>query len=124
MRVKLLFCSGTDACEAGVRVDCIAAGAHHCHVSLNPHEAPSNARELYRGYNEERFRWPGPKACSGSCALWTPVASLVEDHGLTPPQWIVRPRRVCSLQQLVQTSCVHSLTALVDQFTQLRLGFP
>ena len=32
---------GTDACVPGVHVDCIAAGAPHGHVLLNPYEAPS-----------------------------------------------------------------------------------
>ena len=33
--------SRTDACVSGVHISCIAAGAPHSHILLNPHEAPS-----------------------------------------------------------------------------------
>ena len=48
--VHLRAGSGTDACVPGVHIGCIAAGAPHCHMFLNPHETPSNAHEFCCGY--------------------------------------------------------------------------
>ena len=42
---------GTDECDSGVRIDCIAAGVSHYHMFLDPHEAPSNIHELCCGYD-------------------------------------------------------------------------
>ena len=52
MRLVLVYlrpCSGADTRVAGVRINCIAAGAPHCHVFLDPHETPSHAHELCCG---------------------------------------------------------------------------
>ena len=49
--VRLRAGSGTDTCVSGVHIGCIAAGAPHCHMFLNPHETPSNAHELCCGYD-------------------------------------------------------------------------
>ena len=61
--------SGTTSCVPGVYVDCIATGARHCHVLLDPYETPSHDHELYCRYYTERVCWPRPKACSGCCPL-------------------------------------------------------
>ena len=66
----------TDAWVSGVHIGCIAAGALHCRMFLDPHDAPSNAHELCCRYDPERVCWPRPKACRGSCPLKAPVASL------------------------------------------------
>lgn len=39
--------SETNAFVSRVRVDCIAAGARHRRVYLNPHAAPSNAHDIF-----------------------------------------------------------------------------
>ena len=50
--VHLRAGSGTDACVSGVHIiGFISARASHCHMFLNPHEAPSNTHELCRGYD-------------------------------------------------------------------------
>ena len=46
-------CSVTDACVAGVYLNCIAAGAPHCHVLLDPHDTPPHAHELCCDYDTE-----------------------------------------------------------------------
>ena len=51
MLVHLRAGSGTDTCVSGVHFGRIAAGAPHCHMFLNPHEAPSNAHEHCCGYD-------------------------------------------------------------------------
>ena len=38
---------GADTCVSGVRVDCIATGSFHRHVSLNTYETPSNSHEFW-----------------------------------------------------------------------------
>ena len=52
-RLVLMYlrpCSVTDVRVAGVHVNCIAAGAPHYYVLLDPHETPSHAHELLCGY--------------------------------------------------------------------------
>ena len=101
MLVHLRAASGTDVFVSGVHMGCIAAGAPHCHMFLNAHEASSNSHELFCAYDPKRFRWPHPKACGGSCPLKAPVASLRQRFGLPPPQRVVRSRWACCLRQLV-----------------------
>ena len=85
MLVHLRHGSETDACVPGAHVDCITAGGPHRRVPLDPYEAPSHAHELFCRYCMERDCWPRPKACSGSCPLQAPIASLGEGLGLSPP---------------------------------------
>ena len=61
--------SGEDARVAGVYVNCIAAGAPHCHMFLYPHELPSHAHKRFCGYDPECVRWSRPEACCGSCPV-------------------------------------------------------
>ena len=89
--------SGTDACVPGVHVDCIAAGAQNCYVLLDPCEAPFHAPDLCCRYDTEQVCWPRPKACSGSCPLQAPIASLGEGLGLASRQWVARSRRACAV---------------------------
>ena len=80
--VHLRLGSGTNACVPGAHVDCIAAGAPHCHVLVNPCEVPSHVHKLCCRYDTERVCWPRPKACSGSCPLQAPISSLGEGRDL------------------------------------------
>ena len=121
--VHLRTGSGTDTCVSGVHIGCIAAGAPHCHIFLNPHETSSNSHELSCGDDPLRVCWPHPKAYGGSCPLNAPVASIRQSFGLPRPQRVVRSRWACCLRQQVERSCVRSTSALVDQLTQLMLGF-
>ena len=48
-RLVLVYLSAgsrTDTCVSGVHIGCIAAGTPHCHLLLDPYEAPSHTHEL------------------------------------------------------------------------------
>ena len=75
-------------------VDCIATGAPHRHVFLNPHESPSNANAP-KLFFVVMSHGASPLAApeSGCCHIKAIVSSLDESCGTCPPHRTASPSR-------------------------------